>query len=142
MYKKWFEEKKHVNLLLLEERGKRLYALITDLNTFIYDCALHRGKKYFCRYCLQSFSTDKILKTHVKVCFKVIGKQMVKIPKKGDYARFKNNERKIKSSFMIIYENQNLDEFYTTKYQKHVAFSYGYKLVCADEKLVILLSHT
>ena len=67
---------------------------------------------------------------------------MVKIPKKGDYARFKNNERKIKSSFMIIYENQNLDEFYTTKYQKHVAFSYGYKLVCADEKLVILLSHT
>ena len=73
-------------------------------------------KFFFCRYCLQSLSTDKILKTHVKVCFKVIGKQMVKMP--------------------------NLDEFYTTKYQKHVAFSYGYKLVCADEKLVILLSHT
>ena len=30
---------------------------------------------------------------------------------------------------------QNQDEFYTNKYQKHVACSYGYKLVCVDDKL-------
>ena len=30
--------------------------------------------------------------------------------------------------------NQNPDESYTNKYQKHVACSYGYQLVCADDK--------
>ena len=29
---------------------------------------------------------------------------------------------------------QNLNESYTNKYQKHVACSYGYKLVCVDDK--------
>ena len=29
---------------------------------------------------------------------------------------------------------QNLKEFYTNKYQKHVAYSFGYKLVCIDDK--------
>ena len=30
---------------------------------------------------------------------------------------------------------QNPSESYTNKYQKHVAFSYGYKSVCVDDKL-------
>ena len=29
---------------------------------------------------------------------------------------------------------QNPDESYTNKYQKYVACSYGYKLVCAEDK--------
>ena len=29
---------------------------------------------------------------------------------------------------------QNLNEFYTNKYQKHIACSCGYKLVCVDDK--------
>ena len=29
---------------------------------------------------------------------------------------------------------QNPNESYTIKYQKHVACSYGYKLVCVDHK--------
>ena len=29
---------------------------------------------------------------------------------------------------------QNLNESYTNKYQKYVACSYGYKLVCVDDK--------
>ena len=31
-------------------------------------------------------------------------------------------------------EKKNLNEPYTNKYQKHVACSYGYKLVCIDDK--------
>ena len=33
---------------------------------------------------------------------------------------------------------QNQEKFHTTKYLKHVACSYGYKLVCVDDKF----SHT
>ena len=30
--------------------------------------------------------------------------------------------------------NQNQEEFYTNKYHKHIACSYGYKLVFVDDK--------
>ena len=70
---------------------------------------------------------------------------MPKVPKKGEYVKFKNYERKIKSSFMIYAdfesilvpennEKQNPNESDTNKYQKHVACSYGYELVCVDDK--------
>ena len=79
--KKCFE-KKHVGLLLIGEEGKRHYVLIKDFNTFIFDHKLHCGKKNFCRYCLQTFNTEKILKYPVKDCFRTNGKQMAKMPNK------------------------------------------------------------
>ena len=56
-----------------------------------------------------------------------------------------NFERKMKSPFMIYghFESilvpednvkQNPNESYTNKYQKHVACSYDYKLVCVNDK--------
>ena len=37
---------------------------------------------------------------------------------------------------------RNPVESYTNKYQKHVACSYGYYLICVDDKFRELLSHT
>ena len=31
----------------------------------MYDHTLHHGRKHFCCYCLQAFSTDEILKLHI-----------------------------------------------------------------------------
>ena len=85
------------------------------------------------------------MKCHIKDCFKINGKQTIKMPKKGECIKFKIFERKIKSIF-IIHENfesilaledngkQNPNESYTNKYQKYVACSYVYKLVCVDDK--------
>ena len=67
------------------------------------------------------------------------------MPKKGEYIKLKHFGRKIKSPLMIYAdfesilvpednEKQNPNEFYTNKYQKHVSCSYGYKLVCIDDK--------
>ena len=77
---------------------------------------------------LQTFSTEEISKRHIK-----------------DWFKFSNQERKIKLSFIIkadfegilVPENngeQNPEECYTNKYQKHIACSYGYKLVFVDDK--------
>ena len=93
---------------------------------------------------IKAFSTEEILKRDIKDCFKTNGKQRIMWPKKGEYVKFKNHERKIKSRF-IIYEfesilvsenngKQNPEETYTNKYQKHIACSYGYKLVCVHDK--------
>ena len=67
------------------------------------------------------------------------------MPKKDEYIIFKNFGGKIKSPFVIYADfesilipedniKQNPNESYTNKYQKHVACSYGYKLVCVDDK--------
>ena len=44
------------------------------------------------------------MKCHINDCNKIKGKQIVKMPKNGDYIKFKYIERKIKSPFMTIYE--------------------------------------
>ena len=67
------------------------------------------------------------------------------MPTKGEYVKFKNCERKIKSPFMLyadfesvlVPENkgkQNPKEPYTNKYQKHITCNCGYKLVCVNDK--------
>ena len=67
------------------------------------------------------------------------------MPKKGEYIKLKNLGRKIKSPFMFYADfesilvpedngKQNPNGSYTNKYQKHVACSYGYKLVCVHDK--------
>ena len=81
------------------------------------------------------------MKCHIKYCFKINGKQTIKMHEKGEHIKLKNFGRKIKSPFMTYADfesilvpednrKQNLNESYTNKYQKHVACRYGYKLVC------------
>ena len=57
---------KNVDLLLIGE-DKKHYVLFKDFNTFLSDHTLHRGRKKICFYCLQAFSTEEILKGHIKV---------------------------------------------------------------------------
>ena len=49
----------------------------------------------FCRYCLYGFITKKFTAS-IKDCFKINGKQTIKTPKKGEYVKFKNLEKKKK----------------------------------------------
>ena len=77
---------------------KKQYVLIKDFNTFMYDYSLHRGRKHFCHYCLHVFITEELLKHNNNNCFKINFVQGIVMPKKGEYVKFKNFERKIKSS--------------------------------------------
>ena len=43
---------------------------------------------------LQVSGTEEILKSDIKDCFKINGKQRIQMPKKGEYLRFKSFERK------------------------------------------------
>ena len=65
--------------------------------------------------------------------------------KRDKYVKFINYGRKIKPPFIIYADfesilvpedngKQSPEEFYTNKYQKHIACSYGYKLVWGDDK--------
>ena len=111
----------------------------------MYNQTLHRDRKHFCRYCLQSLRAAQILNRHVSDYFKINGKQMIKMTKKVEAVKFKNYTSKIKSLFQIygdleiililVPENngkQNTDESYMNKYQNHVGCSFGYNIVYAE----------
>ena len=111
----------------------------------MYGHTLDCGRKHFCFYCLQGFSTEEILNCNVKDCFNIRHKERIKMPKKSEYVKYKNCERKIKLPFMVYADfesilvlgdngKQNPEKSYMNKYQKHVASSYGYNLVCVDDK--------
>ena len=88
----------------------------------MYHHTLHRGRKYFCRYCLQAFSTEKMLKPHIKDCFNINGKQRIIMPKNGKYVKLRNYEKKLPFKICADFEillvregngRQNPKEFYT-----------------------------
>ena len=54
-----------------KKKGKKYYILIKNFSTFMYDHTLTRGRKHFCLYCLQAFSTEEILKFHINDCMKI-----------------------------------------------------------------------
>ena len=130
MHQKKCCEEKHVHLLLIGEEGERRYVLIKDFNTFMDDHTLHPGTEHFCCCCFQTFRTTEKLKCHIKDCFKINFKQKIKMLKEGEYVRFKNYERKIKSLFIIhadferilVYNGkQNPNEPYLSKHSGRVA---------------------
>ena len=67
------------------EEGKGPYLIIKGFSTFMYDHTQNCGKileKYFFCYYSQAFSIADILKNYVNDCFKVSGKQVIKMSKK------------------------------------------------------------
>ena len=59
--KKTFKDQ--MNLLLITKDEKKYYVLIKDFNAFMYNQSKHRERKHFCMYCLQCFSSERVLAT-------------------------------------------------------------------------------
>ena len=54
----------------------------------MYDHSLHGGKKHFCRYCLHAFIAEEILRVILKIALKLLAKQTIKMPKRGEYVKY------------------------------------------------------
>ena len=57
--KETFEDQ--MNLLPITKDGKKHYVLIKDFNAFMYNQSKHKERKHFCMYCLQCFSSERVL---------------------------------------------------------------------------------
>ena len=99
---------KHANLLLIEEKYKKNYVHIKDFNTYMYDHNLHHGRKRICCYCLQALSTGQISKCNINDGFKINSRQMIQMPKEGEYIKFKKFERKVNSPFIIYADSESI----------------------------------
>ena len=132
-----FEES--IDLLLLIDDDKSHYVHIKNFDRFMFYRTKSKNKKWFCRSCLQCFSSKSVLIKHKENCLSINGKQSVKLEK--GIIKFENYLKQIPVLFKIypdfepnlrsakIYEGS-----YTKKYQDHIPCSFAYKVFCVDDK--------
>ena len=75
---------KHMELLLITEDKNKHYVLIEDFNRFMRHQTKHNERKHFCMYCLECFSSERVLDNHKDNCIQVNGTQAVNMPDKNN----------------------------------------------------------
>ena len=80
----------------------------------------NKNKRYCCKYCLQCFSSERVLVERKKICLNINGQQTVNI-------KFKIYSSQIPASFKIYADFECIlksvkssEVFYTEKYQYHI----------------------
>ena len=135
----------NMDLLLISDKFKSHYVYVKDFDRFMFHKTKCKVKKYFCKNCLQCFSSEKISSEHKEDCLAINGKQSVKL--ESGFISSKNYSKQIPVSFKkhadleCILEKVHGDiqctsnSSYTKKYQNHVFCGFAYKVVCVDNKL-------
>ena len=111
----------------------------------------NKNKKYFCKCCLQCFSSEKVLIEHKENCLIINGKQNVKLGKVRLVLKIiLNNFLLLPAPFKIyadfecilsatpskrVKSNDKNNGSYAEKYQDHIPCSFACKVVCVDNKL-------
>ena len=75
-------------MLLLIDDDKSHDVYIKDFNTFVFHKTKNKNKKWFCKSCLQCFSSENVLINHKEDCLSISGQQSINF-KKGTI-EFKN----------------------------------------------------
>ena len=126
-----------VDLFLLIDNDKSHYVYIKDFNRHMFH---KKKKKWFCRSCLQCFSSENVLVKHKENCLRINGKQSVKLEKV--IIKFETYFKQIPLPFKIYADfERNLRGFecyegsYTKKYQGHIPCSFAYKVVCVNDRI-------
>ena len=111
-----------MGLLLISSKFTSYYVYIKDFNGLMFNKTKNKYMKYYCKSCLQCFTSQKVLNGHKEDCLLINGAQNVKLEK--GFIEFKNFNRQIPAPFKI----------YAEKYQDHIPCSFAYKVVCIDDK--------
>ena len=77
-------------LLLIPNNFTSHYVYIKDFNRLMFNKTKHKGRKYFCKSCLQCFTSENVLIEDKEDCLTINGKQSVKL-EKGFIKFYKTN---------------------------------------------------
>ena len=92
----------------------------------------NKNKKYFCKSCLQCFTSKNVLTEHKEVCLSINGAQSVRLEKRT--TEFKNYVKQLPVPFKIYADfESNLESVksYEDFYSKNIKITF----------LVVLLTH-
>ena len=133
--KQTFEDSTDLSLLI--EDDKSHYVYIKNFNTFMFHKTKSKNKKWFCKSCLQCFSSRNVLIKHKEDCLSINGVQSVYVQE--GIIKFKNYSKQLPVLFKIYADfecNLQDTEIYesscTKEYHDHVPCSYAFKVVCID----------
>ena len=138
-------------LLLLKEakkgengeiKEKTHYTLVKNTSALIASQKNnHKGKRYACLNCFNSFNSPETLEKHKEYCYE---NKSVKttMPPPNTYLEFKNFHHSEKAPFVVYadfesliksmdYCNPDPNKSYTKKYQKHEPISFSYYILCS-----------
>ena len=110
-----------MDLLLIFDENTSHYVYIKDFNRLLFIKTKHKNKKYFCRCCLQCFTSEK-------------SKQNVKLGKSS--MGFKNYSKLLPAPFKFYPDCECiLCSTLSKKFcQEHISCSFACKVVCVDNK--------
>ena len=86
-----------IDLLLVIDENKLHYVNIKDFDRFMSHKTKSKNKTYFCKSCLQCFSSKNLLREHKEVCLSINGAQSVRLGK--GTTELKNYSKQIPVSF-------------------------------------------
>ena len=70
-----------MDLLLIFDENKSHYVYVNNFNKLMLNKIKNKNKTYFCKCCLQCFTSEKVLTEHKENCLVINGKQNVKLGK-------------------------------------------------------------
>ena len=70
-----------MDFLLIIDENKSHYVCIKNFDRFMFHKAKNKNIKYFCKSCLQCFSSKNVLNNHKEVSLSINGAQSVRLEK-------------------------------------------------------------
>ena len=109
--------KDFIDLLLLIDDDKSHYVYIKDFDRFMFHKTKHKNKNWFCKSCLQCFSSENVLMNHKEDYLSINGQQSVNLEK--GIIKFENYFKQLPVPFKIYADlecNLRDDEIYEGSY--------------------------
>ena len=136
----------NIVLLLIKDGENSHYCLVKNISALLSSqINNHKGTRYFCLNCFNSFKSPDSLDKHKEYCY---NNECVKIsmPPPNTFLRFKNFRYSEKAPFAIYADFESLikpldncdpdpNRSYTKKYQKHEPISFCYYIKCFNDTL-------
>ena len=126
-----------MDLFLIFDEDKSHYVYIKDFEKLMFRKTKNKNKKYFCKNCIQCFSSKNVFNNHIEVCLSINDAQSVRLEK--GTIEFRNFFKQVLVPFKLYSDFEcilNSAESYegscSKKYQDHIPCSFAYKLVCVD----------
>ena len=132
--------------MLIKDGENSHYCLVKNISALLSSqINNHKGTRYFCLNCFNSFKSPDSLDKHKEYCY---NNECVKIsmPPPNTFLRFKNFRYSEKAPFAIYADFESLikpldncdpdpNRSYTKKYQKHEPISFCYYIECFNNTL-------
>ena len=138
-------DNKLIDLLYITNKTINHYCLIKNLSRLLREQGKYGNKRYYCRFCLHAFTSQKRLNDHGVLCQKQDAQKVILPTLENRYLQFKNYHKQDKIKFVVYADFESLlipiqgcqpsnDKSFTQNVHKHMPCAYSYVVVSSIKK--------